>query len=130
MLDAELYFAAIGGAMLAVATSFHLLVKGRVTGMSGIYFGVITADNKSSPWKLCFILISIYYRYFDSCGDCPCFLFGTDSLRHVPQKQDPWVPYSELRLGCFLIDSTMHCCGHKYSDLSLYSKSSGEDDFQ
>ena len=45
--------------MLALSTSFHLLFKGRVTGMSGIYFGVITADNKSSPWKLCFILISI-----------------------------------------------------------------------
>ena len=58
MLSSELYFAAIGGALIAISTSFHLLFKGRITGMSGIYFGVITADNKSAYWKIFFILMA------------------------------------------------------------------------
>ena len=76
MLSSELYFAAIGGALIALSTSFHLLFKGRITGMSGIYFGVITSDNKSAYWKIFFILMTFLTTIvtweivgFDSLGD-------------------------------------------------------------
>lgn len=43
MVDIEtnpLYYAAAGGIILGIATSLHYILKGNVTGMSGILFDV------------------------------------------------------------------------------------------
>jgi hypothetical protein len=43
MVDIEtnpLYYAAIGGLILGIATSFHYVLKGNVTGLSGIIYDV------------------------------------------------------------------------------------------
>lgn len=45
MVDIEtnpLYYAAAGGLILGIATSLHFALKGKVTGMSGIMFGIIS----------------------------------------------------------------------------------------
>jgi uncharacterized membrane-anchored protein YitT (DUF2179 family) len=50
MVDIEsnpLYYASIGGFLLGVAISMHYVLKGNVTGMSGIVFGVASL-NKST----------------------------------------------------------------------------------
>jgi len=36
------YYAAIGGIILGIATSLNYILRGKVTGMSGIVFGIIT----------------------------------------------------------------------------------------
>jgi uncharacterized membrane-anchored protein YitT (DUF2179 family) len=44
MIDLEtnpLYYAAIGGIILGIATSFHYMLKGNVTGMSGIIYDIV-----------------------------------------------------------------------------------------
>lgn len=42
----------IGGVLIGIATSIHFLVKGRVTGFSGIVFSIITYDQPSFHWKV------------------------------------------------------------------------------
>ncbi len=59
MSGSELGFAVLGGALMSLSTSCHLYFKGRITGMSGIYFGVITHDPKSFSWKCLFLLMTI-----------------------------------------------------------------------
>lgn len=49
MVDIEtnpLYYATVGGIILGIATSLHYVLKGKVTGMSGIIYDV-TFFNKS-----------------------------------------------------------------------------------
>jgi uncharacterized membrane-anchored protein YitT (DUF2179 family) len=44
MVDLEtnpLYYAAIGGIILGIATSLHYVLKGKVTGMSGIIYDTV-----------------------------------------------------------------------------------------
>ena len=38
-------FAVIGGIILGIATSLNYIVRGKVTGMSGIVFGIISLDK-------------------------------------------------------------------------------------
>jgi uncharacterized membrane-anchored protein YitT (DUF2179 family) len=38
-------FAAIGGIILGIATSLNYIVRGKVTGMSGIVFGIVSLDK-------------------------------------------------------------------------------------
>lgn len=67
----ELELALGGGLLIAFATSFHLLMKGRVTGMSGLLGGVLGSDG--SKWKismLCSMVIT-------SCAFWMYFKFGT-----------------------------------------------------
>ena len=48
MVDIEsnpLYYAAVGGVILGIATSIHYILKGNVTGMSGILYGVVTLNR-------------------------------------------------------------------------------------
>lgn len=59
--------AAIGGAIIAIATSLHLLLKGRITGISGIYYGLIAKDDFT--WKFEFLLgyllaSSVFFTFF------------------------------------------------------------------
>ena len=48
MVDIEtnpLYYAAIGGIILGIATSLHYVLKGNVTGMSGILYGIVSFNQ-------------------------------------------------------------------------------------
>jgi len=65
MVNPEEYYYAIGGGLLiAIAASFNLLMKGRISGISGILFGVITLNN--ILWRISFVLgmlVSYTYLY-------------------------------------------------------------------
>lgn len=53
----DAYAALIGGAFIALSTSFHLLASGRVTGMSGIFNSLIKFDKATGfQWKVLFLL--------------------------------------------------------------------------
>lgn len=41
----QIIFASIGGLLLGVATSFNYIVRGKVTGMSGIVYGIISLNR-------------------------------------------------------------------------------------
>ena len=43
----QIIFAAVGGIILGVATSLNYIIRGKVTGMSGIVFGIVSV-NKSN----------------------------------------------------------------------------------
>lgn len=43
-----LYYAAAGGIILGLATSLNYCLRGKVTGMSGIVFGIVSL-NKCTP---------------------------------------------------------------------------------
>jgi len=40
-----LYYAAIGGIILGIATSINYCFRGRVTGMSGVIFDIVTCNT-------------------------------------------------------------------------------------
>lgn len=76
MSSQELGLAALGGFLIALSTSLHLFFKGRITGMSGIYYGLITKDPKSFGWKALFVLATVVTTIvvweivgFDSLGN-------------------------------------------------------------
>jgi len=50
--------ATIGGILISLATSFNLLLKGRVTGMSGIFYGLITLNE--IIWRFALIIGMIW----------------------------------------------------------------------
>jgi uncharacterized protein len=50
--------ATVGGILISLSTSFNLLFKGRVTGMSGIFYGVITFND--ILWRISLILGMIW----------------------------------------------------------------------
>lgn len=52
----DVYLALIGGLLMGITTSFHLVVRGRVTGFSGIMFSIFTFDRKSFFWKSALML--------------------------------------------------------------------------
>lgn len=43
----QIIFASIGGILLGIASSINYMIRGKVTGMSGIVFGVVSW-NKSN----------------------------------------------------------------------------------
>lgn len=43
-----LYYAAIGGIILGIATSLNYCLRGKVTGMSGIIFGLTTCNRSTT----------------------------------------------------------------------------------
>ena len=43
--------AILGGILIALSTSLNLFIKGRITGMSGIYYSLTTIEIKSFFWK-------------------------------------------------------------------------------
>lgn len=51
MVDIEtnpLYYAATGGIFIGIATSIHYVLKGNVTGMSGILYGIISLEKSKN----------------------------------------------------------------------------------
>ena len=45
-----LYYAAIGGVILGIGTSLNYCLRGKVTGMSGILFGIVSCKRSTSPF--------------------------------------------------------------------------------
>ncbi len=45
--SSDVGFAILGGIFIAASTSLHLYLKGRITGMSGIFYSIITLDMPS-----------------------------------------------------------------------------------
>jgi uncharacterized membrane protein YedE/YeeE len=63
-------FAIIGGVLIALATSVNLLLKGRITGMSGIFWSLIHLDKASFLFKTSTVsgmifISSLLYILFD-----------------------------------------------------------------
>jgi uncharacterized membrane protein YedE/YeeE len=59
-------FGALGGILISISTSLHLLLKGRITGMSGIFFSLITLERASFYWKVstvCGMLFAVSVLY-------------------------------------------------------------------
>lgn len=56
----DLFLSLIGGVMIGLACSMYYITRGRITGMSGIYYGVITFKWNEFYWKLS-ILCSIVF---------------------------------------------------------------------
>ena len=56
------YFLALaGGLLISLAASINLLIKGRLTGISGILFSLVSFDRDSLNWKLPFMLAFIFF---------------------------------------------------------------------
>jgi uncharacterized protein len=67
----DLILAFIGGLLISISTSLHLFMKGRITGMSGAFFGVISLEKNNLHWKACLIcsmivVSSAFYLQFST----------------------------------------------------------------
>ncbi len=45
-----LYYAAIGGVILGIGTSLNYCLRGKVTGMSGIVFGIVSCKKSKTAY--------------------------------------------------------------------------------
>ena len=43
----QIIFAAVGGILLGLATSINYVIRGKVTGMSGIVFGIVSCNQST-----------------------------------------------------------------------------------
>ena len=73
MVDIEtnpLYYAAVGGILLGISTSLHYVLKGNVTGISGIIYDVAFFNINQFPNKLIIIggIIVASGVFFDVFG--------------------------------------------------------------
>lgn len=46
----------LGGIIIGIATSIHMILKGRVTGFSGLLYSIISFERNNFIWKLALIL--------------------------------------------------------------------------
>ena len=98
--DHEIYAAAAGGFLIAIATSMNLYYYGRISGISGMYNHLIKHPNKhGSHWKFTFLLgmITIPYITYLINGDNYEFdhkvfkLFATQNdTTHGPGSLSSW----------------------------------------
>lgn len=51
VLENPYYYAAAGGVLLGIATSLNYVLRGKVTGMSGIVYGMVTC-HKGTPFSM------------------------------------------------------------------------------
>lgn len=95
----NILFAVIGGALLSLATSFHLYVKGRITGMSGIFFGLISYERKNFHWKISLVctMIIVSVIFFQ--------IYGDQRIYADPEKDVSFFDSSnkDLNLGGFIV---------------------------
>lgn len=55
-MELDWIYALIGGGLIGLSATIHLLVSGRVTGVSGIYHGIFTSQGVQRLWRLKFVL--------------------------------------------------------------------------
>lgn len=65
----DVSLAMIGGLLMGICTSLHLILKGRTTGFSGILYGIFTFDMKSLFWKIALMMgvtcmSSIFFKIY------------------------------------------------------------------
>ncbi len=51
-MKAEWWNALVGGGLIGLAASLHLLFNGRVTGISGTLFGALSPKNGDLAWRI------------------------------------------------------------------------------
>lgn len=96
--------ASLGGILISLSTSFHLILKGRVTGMSGIFYGLITFND--FLWKISLALglvwTSSLFRY----------IVGKDSYFFDSSEEN----LKNLSLGGFAISGYLVGLGTKMAN--------------
>lgn len=55
-MNHEWILALIGGIIIGISVSIMLLFNGRVTGISGIIFGILTPKKEDLLWRITFLL--------------------------------------------------------------------------
>ena len=55
-METSWIYALIGGGLIGLSATVHLLVNGRVTGISGIFFGLFENKGLELLWRLKFIV--------------------------------------------------------------------------
>ena len=56
----------LGGLIIGLAVAILYLMRGNYTGISGIYFNVISANKNGFVWRLLFILgLNYWPSYFE-----------------------------------------------------------------
>lgn len=55
-METSWIYALIGGGVIGLSATLHLLVNGRVTGVSGIYFGLFEQKGTQWLWRMKFVL--------------------------------------------------------------------------
>lgn len=67
---ADIILSSMGGVFISLSTSFHLYMKGRITGFSGIFYSLITFDKSSLYWKAALVcgLLSTSAVLYDIFG--------------------------------------------------------------
>jgi uncharacterized membrane protein YedE/YeeE len=81
----------LGGILIGISISIMLLFNGKITGISGIFYGFSVNHDKSFPWKTAFILGLL------SAGFLLNFIYPQKLLGHVDSSL--WV----MGLAGFLV---------------------------
>ncbi|NUM59730.1 MAG: YeeE/YedE family protein [Bdellovibrionaceae bacterium] len=56
LLVASIIHAVVGGILIGIASSLMLVFNGRVTGIAGIYNGILSFVKKDTAWRVAFVL--------------------------------------------------------------------------
>lgn len=84
-------FAALGGILLGIATSLNYIVRGKVTGMSGIAYGIISLNRSNS-----------YFTQLSFQRSCQlleeCFSFPQSSISSLAINTTMVSNLSDLRM--------------------------------
>ena len=52
----DIYLALLGGVIIGISTSVHLLLKVRVTSFTGILFGIVSLERTHLSWRIALVL--------------------------------------------------------------------------
>ena len=55
-MQASYINALLGGLLIGLSATLMLLLNGRITGISGMFNGIVDADKSNISWRLCFII--------------------------------------------------------------------------
>lgn len=55
-LVSSIMHAVLGGVLIGIASSVMLVFNGRVTGIAGIYNGILSLVQKDTAWRIAFVL--------------------------------------------------------------------------
>jgi len=55
-MEAAWIHALLGGALIGIAVSLFLYLNGRVTGISGIFYGILSLQRGDMAWRIFFVL--------------------------------------------------------------------------
>ena len=101
----EIIFALMGGALISLATTINFLLKGRLTGFSGIFFSLFGGAGSSLYWKLAFIsgVINCSSLMFLKFGFDPIKPKNANSTHNIYAFDHPVSGNSDLSIMGFLV---------------------------